>query len=133
VVERAFLPETDAALQRLGNALVAQLESPNRETWSELQFEATRALLEPFGETHRMRLTVSCPNGEFPLIPRPAVVEACAELDRVSTLGSRPRWRNVRLLLRRAEGGVSFKCWWGYDQPRAATQASGRLPGAREP
>lgn len=116
VMDRDFVPETDALLRRLGNALVVQLESPNRESWTELQFAATRAGFGPHGETHRMRLTVRRPDGEFPLIPRPEAAEACAELDALSILGGRPRWRSVRLLLRRTEDAVSFQCWWDYDQ-----------------
>ena len=49
------------------------------------------------------------------LIPRPEGIQACAELDRVSSLGNSPRWRSVRLVLERTDGEVSFRCWWTYD------------------
>jgi hypothetical protein len=110
-----FVPETDTILQRLGAALVEQLYPPNSESWTQLEFQATRAVIEPYGETHRLKLSVRTPDGDFPLIPRPEAQEACAELDHVSTLGGRPRWRGVRLLLTRQGDGVTFQCWWDYD------------------
>jgi hypothetical protein len=71
-----FVAETQESLKRLGNSLVEQLESPSRESWSRLEFMATRVTLAEYGETHRMRLTVSLPDGDFPLIPRPDAAEA---------------------------------------------------------
>jgi hypothetical protein len=116
-VGEEFVPETHDALKRLSYALVNQLESPNRESWTQLEFTATRAVLAEYGESQTMRMTVWQPQGDFPLIPRPETTDACADLDRVSTLGQRPRWRSVRLLLRRVDGEVSFQCWWTYDPP----------------
>jgi hypothetical protein len=110
-----YIAETDAILKQLGAALVQQLYPPNSEDWTELDFSATRAVLEPYGETHRVRLTVRRPEGDFPLIPRPEAQAACAALDHISTLGDRPRWRTVRLLLRNAADGVKWQCWWEYD------------------
>ncbi len=110
-----FVSETQEALKRLSLALVRQLDSPNRESWTQLEFSATRAVLPGHGETHTMRLTVWQADAEFPLIPRPEAIEACAELDRISTLGQRPRWRSVRLLLGHANGELSYRCWWTYD------------------
>jgi hypothetical protein len=112
---RNYIPETDAILKQLGTALVEQLYPPNSEDWTELEFTATRAVVDPYGETHRMRLTVRRPEGDFPLIPRPEAHEACVALDQVSTLGGRPRWRSVRLLLSKDGEGISWRCWWEYD------------------
>ena len=109
------MPETQEALKRLSDALVDQLEPPHQGSWTQLEFTAKRATLPEHGEGHAMRLTIWQPQGEFPLIPRPEAMQACAELDRISSLGHRPRWRSVRLVLRRTEGEVSFQCWWTYD------------------
>jgi hypothetical protein len=111
-----FVPETKSALDALGQALVAQLDWPNREEWKTLEFTAAREVIPPYGETHRTCLTVSVADGNYPLLPRPAAFEALAELDRVSTLGGRPCWCRVKLLLTRDEEAVSFKCWWEYDE-----------------
>lgn len=82
-----LVPETHEALKRLGHALVSQLEPPHEDSWTQLEFTAKRVLLPEHGETHAMRLSVSQPQGEFPLIPRPEAMQACAELDRISGLG----------------------------------------------
>ena len=109
------MPETGEALNRLAYALVRQLESPTRESWTQLDFLATRVALADSCETHKMSLTVWRAGGDVPLIPRPEANEACSELDRVATLGQRPRWRSLRLVMRRVDGRVSYKCHWSYD------------------
>jgi hypothetical protein len=113
---RDYISETDAILKQLGTALVEQLYPPNSEDWTELEFTATRAVVEPYGETHRMRLTVRRPDGDSPLIPRPEAHEACVALDDAATLDGRPRWRSVRLLLNKDGESIAWRCWWGYDE-----------------
>ncbi len=120
-----FVPETQQSLNRLSYALIAQLDSPSRETWTQLEFSAARVQHPQYGETHTLRLTVSQPQGDIPLIPRPEAIDACNELDRLSILGGRPRWRALRLLLRRVDGQVSYQCWWDYDPPHKTSSQAG--------
>jgi len=116
-VTNTYVPETEAALQLLGGALVAQLDPPNSEEWSDLEFSAYRVEKTGPEEVHRLKLEVTGPSGSFPLIPRPEAWEACLELDRLATLGGRPRWRGFTMHLKRQSGEISYESAWQYDEP----------------
>jgi hypothetical protein len=120
-----FTADTKRALDLLGMALLQQLERPGDGDWSSVDFHARRGPAPPelvsasdeTTEAYKMSLTVTVSGEERLRIPRPPAIAACRELDRVSTLGGRPRWRAVRLLLsRNSDGSPKYRCWWEYDQ-----------------
>ena len=119
---------TKAALDSLGQALLAQLDPDEGSRWLTVEFRASREALRPelaaavraeAGiDSYRMEMSVRLPEGDQVRIPRPGAVEACAELDRLSELAGGPRWRSMRFLLsRQADGRPQYQCWWEYDQP----------------